>query len=166
MFTPRQKRFIKEYPIDLNGHKAAIRAGFSEKTARQQASRLLSNANIQAAIQAAQEKIAGNLDITAEKVAAEFAKLAYSNMSEFVEWDKDGKVTIKPSSDLSTKQTAAIQEIIPTKTGIKIKLHDKKGSLDSLARHLGMFTDKTELSGEIVVYHTEMPNKPADAGMG
>ena len=43
----RQNRFVQEYIIDLNGAQAAIRAGYSPKTAREQASRLLSNVNIQ-----------------------------------------------------------------------------------------------------------------------
>ena len=42
--NPKQQRFVDEYLIDLNGKQAAIRAGYSEKTAEVQASRLLSNA--------------------------------------------------------------------------------------------------------------------------
>lgn len=48
--TKRQERFIQEYLIDLNAKQAAIRAGYSPKTAQEQASRLLSNVKVQTAI--------------------------------------------------------------------------------------------------------------------
>lgn len=163
MLTPRQKRFVKEYLIDLNATQAATRAGYSKKTATQQAARLLTNVNVQAAVTAGRKKINDNLEVTAERIVAEYAKIAFTDMEEFAEW-KNGNVTLKDSSTLTSKQTAAVQEVGNTPNGVKIKLHDKKGALDSLSRHLGLFTDKTEHSGEIVVYHTEKPNKPADAG--
>lgn len=50
--TKRQERFIQEYLIDLNAKQAAIRAGYSPKTAQEQASRLLSNVKVQTAIAA------------------------------------------------------------------------------------------------------------------
>lgn len=50
--TPRQQKFVQEYLIDLNAKQAAIRAGYSPKTAQEQASRLLSNVKVQNAIAA------------------------------------------------------------------------------------------------------------------
>lgn len=50
--TNRQKRFVEEYLIDLNARQAAIRAGYSPKTAQEQASRLLANVKVQTAISA------------------------------------------------------------------------------------------------------------------
>ena len=47
--TNRQKRFVEEYLIDLNARQAAIRAGYSPKTAQEQASRLLANVKVQTA---------------------------------------------------------------------------------------------------------------------
>ena len=54
--TPKQQRFVEEYLIDLNATQAAIRSGYSEKTAQERSSRLLSNVMVQAAIQEAQSK--------------------------------------------------------------------------------------------------------------
>lgn len=51
--TPKQQRFVDEYLIDLNATQAAIRAGYSEATAKQQGSRLLTNADVAAAVQSA-----------------------------------------------------------------------------------------------------------------
>ena len=53
--TPRQELFVAEYPVDWNGKQAAIRAGFSPRTARQIACRLLTYPHIAARINAARE---------------------------------------------------------------------------------------------------------------
>lgn len=53
--TPKQSRFVEEYLVDLNATQAAIRAGYSEKTAQEQSSRLLSNVIISDAVAAAQK---------------------------------------------------------------------------------------------------------------
>jgi len=64
--TDKQQRFIEEYLVDSNGKQAAIRAGYSEKTAEVQASRLLSYAKIKEAVVVLQEKTSAKLEITRE----------------------------------------------------------------------------------------------------
>lgn len=66
--TPNQKRFVEEYLKDLNGTQAAARAGYAEKSAVVQASRLLTNANVANAIQSAMDKRSKRTEITAEYV--------------------------------------------------------------------------------------------------
>ena len=66
--TPKQSMFVKEYLIDLNATQAAIRAGYSEKTANEQASRLLANVSISSAVQIEMDKRAESVSITAEDV--------------------------------------------------------------------------------------------------
>jgi phage terminase small subunit len=66
--TPKQARFVAEYLIDLNGTQAAIRAGYSKKTAQEQSSRLLSNVMVSAAVEAGRTKITDRLEITAESL--------------------------------------------------------------------------------------------------
>ena len=66
--TPKQQRFVQEYIVDLNGTQAAIRAGYSEHTAQEQSSRLLSKAMISDAVKEAMAKKALRLEITADKV--------------------------------------------------------------------------------------------------
>lgn len=66
--TPKQERFCQEYLIDLNATQAAIRAGYSAKTAQEQASRLLSNVMVQAAIDAGKKQRSESTGITAERV--------------------------------------------------------------------------------------------------
>ena len=66
--TPGQQRFVDEYLVDLNATQAAIRAGYSARTAEQQGPRLLGNAGVAAAIQAAQEARSDRIQITQDDV--------------------------------------------------------------------------------------------------
>lgn len=72
--TAQHQRFVDEYCIDRNGKKAAIRAGYSEKTAEQQASRLLRNVKVQEAIKAKLDRLSMKTELTAEWVLKEFAE--------------------------------------------------------------------------------------------
>ncbi len=138
----KQQKFVYEYLVDLNGTQAAIRAGYPAKTAHVQGSRLLRNAKVADAIALAQQARSARTFITPDRTLQELAILGFSDLTDFVEWD--GKtVTLKNSADLDTVKRRAIAEISQTKDGVRIKLHDKKGALDSIARHLGMFNDKT-----------------------
>jgi len=66
--TPKQQRFVENYLIDLNATQAAIRAGYSPKTAKQQASRLLTNVNVAAAVDKAKRERSEATEIDAEWV--------------------------------------------------------------------------------------------------
>jgi phage terminase small subunit len=66
--TPKQQRFVEEYVIDSNGKQAAIRAGYSPKTAEVQASRLLSNAKVREMVDQARSQVSADLGITREYV--------------------------------------------------------------------------------------------------
>lgn len=69
--SEKQKRFVLEYLIDLNATQAAIRAGYSEKTAQEQGSRLLSNVMVSEAISKGQAKAAKRAEITVQSLADE-----------------------------------------------------------------------------------------------
>nr|WP_312967783.1 terminase small subunit [Brucella intermedia] len=88
--TPKQERFVAEYLIDLNATQAAIRAGYSEKTAQQQGSRLLLNVVVQEAIAKGREKTAAKLEITKERIVDELAKIGFSNMLDYMRAGTDG----------------------------------------------------------------------------
>ena len=142
--TSKQARFIEEYLIDLNATQAAIRAGYSEKTAYSQGEGLLRNVDVAAAVAEAKAARSERTEITQDRVIEEYAKLAFIEMGMFVEWGENG-VTLKASADLPPELRAAVAEVSETTTEhggtVRFKLHDKKGALDSLARHLGMFKD-------------------------
>ena len=69
--TSKQQRFVQEYLQDQNGTQAAIRTGYSEKTAKQQGSRLLTDPRIKAAVRAGQQRVATKAAVTVETLMAE-----------------------------------------------------------------------------------------------
>jgi phage terminase small subunit len=163
--TPKQTAFVAEYLVDLNATQAAIRAGYSEKTAGSQGERLLKKVEIQTAISGAQQARAERTEITQDRVLQEYAKLAFLDPRKF--YDADGNLIDIPNLPADVAAAISGMDIAVEKAGTdengspvfaqvrKIKLADKKGALDSVARHLGMFNDKisqtinAEVKGEI-----------------
>ena len=82
---PRQQRFVDEYLLDLNATQAAIRAGYSEKTARQMGAENLSKPAIQAAIAQAQQERAERTGITADRALREAWNVATADARELVQ---------------------------------------------------------------------------------
>ncbi len=152
--TPKQERFVAEYLIDLNATQAAIRAGYSAKTARQIGQENLSKPVVQAAISTGKEKQLDKLGITADRVLQEIAKLAFSNMGDYIRVEEDGRLSGLDFSKLTREQAAAIQEVTEDTTGgsgdgerrqvlrTRFKLADKGINLERLGKHLKLFTDK------------------------
>ena len=148
--SPKQKIFALEYLQDLNATQAAIRAGYSEKTAYRTGCDNLKKPHIQAVIQKEMDKRAQRLEISADKVLQELAKMAFANMGDFLEIHPDGTATVNLAK-ADKLQLAALQEFnvdqyVDGKGNearivkrIRIKLADKKSNLELLARHLNLF---------------------------
>ena len=150
--TEKQNAFVREYLIDLNAtrsYKAAYPGIKNDETAASCAVRLLRNAKIQAAIQKAMGRRAQRTEITQDKVLKELARLGFANMSNYVKWGPGG-VTLKSSDELTEDETAAVAEVSETVTEsgstIRFKLHDKKGTLELMGRHLKLFNDKLDVN--------------------
>ena len=149
----KQARFVEEYLIDLNATQAAIRAGYSEKTAAAVGCENLTKPNISAAIEIAKAKRSERTEITQDMVLREFAKIGFADIRKAVAWGSAPEPTGNPDDDriypveliasemMDDDTAAAISEVSLTAQGVKIKMYDKKGALDSIAKHLGMFTD-------------------------
>ena len=139
--TDKQKKFVAEYLVDLNATQAAIRAEYSEKTARQQGQRLLTNVDIQAAIQERQKELSEKTNITQEKVLTELAAIAFANGTDFASVNANGLIAIKATSQVPKEKLPAIAGIKYTNhgMGVEIKLHDKVRALELLGKHLGVF---------------------------
>lgn len=161
--TNKQRRFVDEYLVDLNATQAAIRAGYSQKTAGQIGDENLKKPQIAAAIQEAQAKRSERTEITQDMVLRELAKIGFSDIRKIVRWGKtelrvadaesDGAsevyhgLALVGVDDIDDDTAAAISEISEGREGLKVKLHDKKGALVDIGRHLGMFKDRVEHSG-------------------
>ena len=160
--TDKQAAFVAEYLVDLNATQAAIRAGYSERTAYRIGAELLQKTSVAEAIAAGQAKRAQRVEITADRVVAELAKIAFADPRDLMEWGPDG-VKLKASADLTEEQAASVAEVSETTTkdggSLKLKKHDKVKALELLGRHMGMFKDKgeNEISGGLDLHHELTP---------
>lgn len=153
--TEKQRQFVAEYLIDLNATQAAIRAGYSTNRADAMGHENLRKPEISQAVQAAMLARSERTEVTADRVLAEYAKLAFLDPRRF--YDASGGLIPVPLLPADVAAALSSMEVTversngedgPTFADVKkIKFADKKGALDSVARHLGMFTDKTEVSG-------------------
>jgi len=159
MLTPKKRKFALEYLKDLNGAQAAIRAGYAKNAAKEQAARLLTDANVKEIIEREQAKHAEKSGITIERVLAEYAKIGFADIRKV--FDKDGEVlhpqemdddiaAAVTSVDVTTITSGRKDSKVISKTH-RVKLSDKKNALDSIARHLGMFKDSVELKSDALV---------------
>lgn len=82
----KQRQFVREYLIDLNGAQAAIRAGYSAKTARNIATALLAKVHIASAVAAEMAERAKRTEITADKVITELWAIARADANELVQY--------------------------------------------------------------------------------
>lgn len=89
----KQKMFCKEYLVDFNGTQAAIRAGYSKKTANEQASRLLTKVNVQTYLKQLIEKRNERTKITQDEVIADIIKVKDRCMQNEAVLDKEGNET-------------------------------------------------------------------------
>lgn len=219
--TDRQRRFVEEYLVDLNATQAAIRAGYSKRTAASQGERLLRHVEVAAAVRAAQDARSKRTEVTQDRIVRELWGMAMADTNELVEhrrcccrfcWgdghryqrtpnemrlemaahleaaaqaDADGADSDPPppfdreggdgfnatrppnpacpecfgeghgqpvfldSRTASPGARALYAGMKITKDGMEMKLHDKSRALELLGRHLGMFTDKLEVSGTV-----------------
>ena len=152
----KQQRFCEEYIIDLNGTKAAIRAGYSERTAASIAEQLLRKLDIQEFISKLKAKRSKRTEVTADRVIKELAKIGFANISDYIEENN----TVTKIKKLSRRKSAAVSAIEITETEfeggvkktVKFKLHDKISALTNLGRHLGIFEkDNAQQNKEVVV---------------
>lgn len=144
--TEKQRLFVLEYLVELNATRAAKKAGYPKP--EQQGHRLLKNVKVQQLIQKEQEARGKRLQITADMVLAELAKIGFADISNYMSWNDSG-VNLKDSNELSSTHTGAVQEVSyhfgENSGNVKLKLHDKAKALEKIGQHLGMFKDNISL---------------------
>ncbi|MHB8549340.1 MAG: terminase small subunit [Thermoplasmataceae archaeon] len=144
---------MSEYLKDLDGAEAAIRCGYSPRTADSQASRLLKNAKIAQAIQRRLSAASARADVTPQKIIEEYARLAFLDPGAF--YDTDG--TLLPIHKMPEEARRALTGIdIDTVSGrgdvkhvTKIRYAAKIAALDALARINSMFKDNLNVTGDL-----------------
>lgn len=151
----KQERFCQEYIIDSNGSKAATRAGFSERSSRNQATRMMANDDIRARIDELMEKREKDAGVTAALVLKELLLIAKTDIATAY----DEKGNLKPIHEIpeDTRRAIAGIKVFEEFEGFgkerhkigetrELKLWNKLEALELLGRHLKLFTDKMEHS--------------------
>ena len=172
----KQRKFVDEYLVDLNAYQAAIRAGYSENFAKVHSSRMLEDVRIKDLLQKRMNDREKRTEITQDRVLKEIANIAFSDGTSFAKLttknvkepmvNEDNEVIMvngEPfmqeiqrqevefvdTDALPEEKKSAIAAISKTKNGVEVKSYDKLKALELLGKHLGMFTDKVEISGSI-----------------
>lgn len=127
--TPKQQRFVQEYLCDLNATQAAIRAGYSAKTANEQGAQLLANLSVKAAVQAAMDERAARTELTADWIIEKTRKLARMCLGE-----EDIEITDRAGGLVKRRRFDAL---------------GASKALELLGKHKKLFTDRIEHSGKV-----------------
>ena len=139
----KQERFCLFVIKGLDVKDAYNKAGYKPHKANP--ARLRASEAVSARIAELSEKAQERALVSVERLTQEYARIAYSQVTDVVEFD-GRKLTLKPSASLSPDVTAAISEVRHTKEGIVVKFHNKVAALDALARHKGMFKENINVS--------------------
>jgi phage terminase small subunit len=161
--NPKRERFVAEYLIDLNATQAAIRAGYSPKTAYSQGQRLLKDDEVRCALTKAKTDRADRLDITADRVLQEIAILAFFRPEYVYNTLEGGELQMKTFEEMGQwsgaiaeiKEDRIIKEVLGDKTKPDstmilndkrtLKFHDKSGNLKTLCEHLGILKNQVPI---------------------
>ena len=152
--TPRQRRFVEEYLVDLNGSKAAIRAGYGAKTARAQATKLLTKGNIAVAVNAGMALRSHRTEVEAEAVLRRLWQMANFDIRKLFRPDGTMKAVAElddeTASGLVSLKITEIKDEDGNVTGYSkdARLIDRRAVLVDVGRHLGMFDAKLRISGD------------------
>lgn len=138
--TPKRKDFCEQYVVDFKGKDAAIRAKYSEKTARNIAANLLTIVNIQEYIAELIAKRSKKTEITAEYVLTSLQEVAQRCMQKVPVLDKDGKETGEWRFEASGANR----------------------SLELIGRHLEMFTERLRVEGDIKIIVEDLRDSNID----
>lgn len=157
-FSDKMEKFCNEYLVDLNGTQAAIRAGYSQDTACVIASENLRKPSIQSRISELRLSTGKSFNITRERIAQEYARIAFFDVRKI--HTDDG--SLKPVTEFGDDEAAVIAGIEVTDNWEKdeegnafvsgqlkkVKVTDKRGALDSLVKLMGYAApDKHEHTG-------------------
>ena len=143
-WTDKQKRFVEEYCVDCNATQAAIRAGYSEKTARQSASRLMNDPDIRKAIEERMEELA----MSAAEATKRLTEIARGDLGEFFSIEEDEEGNKYARLDLvrliEEGPSHLVKKMRYTKQGPQIEAYDKQSALKTILDAHGAFNHKQE----------------------
>lgn len=160
--TAKESRFVEEYCVDLNATQAAIRAGYSKKSAESIGCENLSKQKISAAVADWKRRLAERLDLTREDLVRRLLPLTNSNIFDYARVTESGD-PFPDFSSVTREQAAAVSELethdyvdgrgedARSVRKVRFKLYDKPGAVMNAAKLLGLVEDKVKQSGEITI---------------
>ena len=151
--TEKQQRFVDEYLIDLNATQAAIRAGYSVKTANEQGAQNLAKLSIQQAIAEQMADRSRRTGVNQDRIVLELARIAFAKITDIV--DSEGKIKSTASDDdlacIESVKYKGSESETSSSVEREVKLSSKLKALELLGKHLGMWNDKLDVNVSIPV---------------
>lgn len=156
--SPKHQRFVAEYLKDQNATQAAIRAGYSEKTAQKNAARLTANEGIKGAIVASLVRATEKAELKAADVLEEIRLVAFQRASMY--FDEKGALLpihkLPASADASLADHEVVTGNVDAGDGkrdriVKLKKWSKTAALSDLAKHFGLLLEKVEHTGGLEI---------------
>ena len=165
--TDKQEMFCKEYLIDLNATQAAIRAGYSKKTANEQAGRLLVNVSVQAKISQLKEKRSNRIEMNADGVLKELKNWVEGDYTDLM------MLTAKQIKELAPeirrlitgfkRTTRRIPGTDEEEIKIEIKFIDKIKAMEMISKHIGFYEkDNSQSNKQPIIISLGEGTKPVE----
>lgn len=156
--THKQERFVEEYLVDLNAARAAVRAGYSKKTANKIGYNNLQNPDIQAGIEEGRKALSERTNITQDRIMGELAKVGFSDLTQALtphgtllhpeDWGEEVKGFVKTVKVKKQPSGEYDEDGKPILVDVQeIQAWDKLSALEKMGKHLGMFKDQVEHTG-------------------
>jgi len=150
----KQQAFCRNYVVNYNGTQAATKAGYSANTARSLASQLLTKLNIKEFVNLLKLQQRDRLEVSADKVVKEFAKIAFQDPRDIFEEQADGSLKMKSFEDMEYPEVISevvIEELKDREGELygylkKIKTSDKLAALNGLAKHYALYTTNVDIT--------------------
>lgn len=152
---PRRQRFVDEYLVDLNATQAAIRAGYSKRSAAEAGYELLRNAQVAAAIAERAKESLAKVDVTINRVLDELALVGFSDIGDVLDFNGN-EPSLRAACDIPPRARRAIASVKVRRyvegggedakvvEVTEFKLWPKDAALEKLGRYLKMFVERHE----------------------
>lgn len=159
---PKERLFVKYYLVNFNATQAAIKSGYSSKTAKEIGYELLTKPHIKEAIKKYNEELTFEIGMNVQRTIMEYMRIAFSDITEFVEFGQKDEPVIGDDGPIMDPQTGEpmtykrsyvafkesevvdgtiISEVKQGKDGVGIKLHDKMKALEVLTKYHDLLPD-------------------------
>lgn len=144
--TKKQKAFIEFYLQEWNATQAALKAGYSERSAASIGNENLLKPEIDHEIQ----RRLSEMSMSADEVILAIGEIGRASIEDFIDIDDEtGRLkNINFGKAKKAGKLHLIKSITPTANGLKIELHDRMRALELIGKHHKLFVDRAEISGD------------------